>query len=309
VVVGEAPATAIALTGIHEEEPKDFGLLRFVVPLTGVDRWVSVSGAQRCGIVFMDGERQSGCQFALPKGMGADLWVAHAKAPLRAVVGLRGAPLEAQFGPLWPPAPSSELPPGQAAHLSGGHIEHTLTLAREAAVHVHAESGVCAIQSDHGLLEVSGPANGCEVSRPLPPGRYRILIRPFAARPLNGTLSWIADSIDTLKEGVGTERWIAPDQVHLFRFAIRASGRVGLGVQMPAEQLECSIFDQRYGIVGQGCQQYPWLDPGDFYLAIRAPSGVPPTRFRPVILGLDAPKDILPEEYLRDFFQRVGASP
>src|SRR5262249_34668339 len=153
------------------------------------------------------------------------------------------------------------------------------------------------------------PGNGCQIGRPLSSGRYRILVRPFADLPLRGSLAWTFEQIQVLSEGVGAEAWMDGGKRRFFRFSTTSQKRIGLGVQVAAERLECRLFDHRYREIGEGCQQFPLLETGNFFLAVRALEGSGPMRFRPVLVGLSAARDNVPEEYLRDFFQRIGGAP
>ena len=78
---------------------------------------------------------------------------------------------------------------------------------------------------------------------------------------------------------------------------------------MPAELLECSVLDQEQRVLGEGCQQFLQLDKGTWMLAIHAPANARPLKFKPVLVGLAGAKADVPEEYLRDFFQRIGENP
>src|SRR5262249_35135393 len=113
--------------------------------------------------------------------------------------------------------------------------------------------------------------------------------------------------VEPLDDGVSAEHWIAADQVRLFRFQTPSSGRVGLGIQVPAERLSCEVFDGGYRSLGEGCQQFLNLPAGSFYLSVRSASANPPVPFKAVLVGLKASEIGVPEDYLREFFQRIGA--
>jgi hypothetical protein len=121
-------------------------------------------------------------------------------------------------------------------------------------------------------------------------------------------VAWTAEPVEQLGEGVGAERWLAPGEARIFRFTLASKGRVGLGLREEAETLECAVSDETGSRLGEGCQQLLALDAGTYLLAVRAPGSSPPSRFRPVLLGLAGSEVGVPAEYLSDFFQRIGAT-
>jgi hypothetical protein len=195
--------------------------------------------------------------------------------------------------------------------LQSGRIDRTFVVDKEAVVRVSAESGVCGLLRGNDLLAVDGLDTGCELVRVLLPGTYRLLVRPFALRPQPGTIQWTAEPVVQLAEGIGQEHWLAPGEVRLFRFDTANRGKAGLGIQAKNELLECAVYSDAHELVGEGCQQYLSLDRGRYLLTVRNPPspGAVPLAFRPVLLGLSGEKNDIPEEYLEEFFSRVGVRP
>ena len=150
------------------------------------------------------------------------------------------------------------------------------------------------------------PLPGAEVkslaAEPRTPGLF------YAGTALGGTAAWSAEPVETLAEGVGAERWLSPGEARIFRFTLASKGRVGLGLREEAESLACAVSDEAGRTLGEGCQQLLTLEAGRYVLAVRAPPGAPASRFKPVLLGLAGSETGVPEEYLRDFFQRIGGS-
>jgi hypothetical protein len=105
---------------------------------------------------------------------------------------------------------------------------------------------------------------------------------------------------------VGKEQWLEPGGVRLFRFTARA-GSVGLGLQAAADALRCAVLDERQRPLGDGCQQLLKLEAGSYLLSVSAPVGGSALRFKPVLVGLQGSERGVPDEYLRDFFARIGA--
>ena len=153
---------------------------------------------------------------------------------------------------------------------------------------------------------MTGMGAGCDVYRLLDPGSYRFMVRSFAGVSLSGSLGWTAEPVKALKEGIGAQYWLAPGESRIFRFETKSEGEIGLGLQVAADTLRCTITDANHNVLGDGCQQFLKVDQGAYLLHVSAPGEGRPAKFRPVILGLSGSKMGVPEEYLRDFFQRIG---
>jgi hypothetical protein len=293
---------------LFEALPKERGRLRLEVPSAEVARRLIVEGAERCVIATDDGARMSGCRGALPGGRSAEVTVFHSKRPLRMLVFAEGQDKQAlwnrQQGGAGPP-----LTPGRSLALDGGFKDANLVLDKSAVVRLRSDSGVCALASARGLDLVEGIGAGCDVYRLLDPGSYRFMVRSFAERTLTGSLDWTAEPVETLKEGVGAQYWLAPGESRIFQFETESQGEIGLGLQVEADTLRCTISDAEHNLLGDGCQQFLKVDRGSYLLRISAPEDGRPAKFRPVILGLSGSKMGVPEEYLRDFFRRIGGRP
>ncbi|WP_224360294.1 hypothetical protein [Hyalangium versicolor] len=274
-----------------------------------VPRLLTVAGALRCVTTLDDGTRLEGCEARIPAGRSGeavlDLGVGGVRAVLTPPAELRSAALgalSAQAG--------ADLPAAKALKLSGARVERSLTLVSDAVVHLRADAGVCGLAQGSSVLQVQGSEKGCAFDSVLKAGTYRLVVRGFADRPLSGTVTWTQEPVRELQEGVASEEsWITPSQTRFFRFSTQSPGRIGLGLQVPAELLECSVLDQDQRVLGEGCQQFLQLDKGTWLLAIHAPPQAKPLKFKPVLVGLAGAKADVPEEYLRDFFQRIGENP
>ncbi len=204
-----------------------------------------------------------------------------------------------------------ELPAAKALRLSGETVERTLTLPADAVIHLRSDTGVCGLGQEATVLLVDGLERGCTFDRLLKAGTYRLQVRGFADQPLSGSLTWTHEPVKELTEGVAKDTgWVAPGQTRYFRFSTASAGHVGLGLQVPAEVLQCSVLDTAQRVLGEGCQQFLALEKGSYLLAIHAPATLErPLSFKPVLVGLAGAKTDVPEEYLRDFFNRIGANP
>lgn len=302
--------TAVAFTGLYEDAPRVPGTLRLAVPAEDSDRQATVEGALACTITLSDGTRLSSCRGRVPAKQRAELLIEHPVGALRVMVHAPGRERWARLGLELPTVPGPTLSPSTAVPLQSGRIDRTLVLDKEAVVRVTSESGVCGLFRGNELLGVDGLDAGCELVRVLPKGTYRLLVRAFASRAQPGSMRWTAEPVTELGEGVGKEDWLAPGEVRLFRFDSENKGRLGLGVQAQSELLECAVYGDTHQLLGEGCHQYLNLAKGRYLLTVRNPPApkAGPMAFRPVLLGLSGEKTDVPEEYLRDFFERMGMS-
>jgi len=309
-VLLEGGASTIAFSGLYEDSPRAPGTVRLSVPPNDTERLATIDGALRCTVALTDGTRIASCRAKVPAKSGAELLIEHGVGPLRAMVHAPGRERWARLGIELPVVPGAGLTSSVAVPLQAGRIDRTLVVDKEAVVRVASESGVCGLFKGNDLLSVDGLDTGCELVRVLSPGTYRLLVRPFAGRVQPGSLRWTADPVTQLAEGIGAEDWLAPGEVRLFRFDTSNKGKLGLGVQAKSELLECAVYNDGYQLVGEGCHQYLGLDKGRYLLTVRNPPspGAAPLAFKPVLLGLSGEKNDVPEEYLREFFGRVGVS-
>lgn len=330
VILGEATARARLTAGLYESAPRVVGFVTLDVPASDKPRRLEVEGARSCSTRLADGTRWAGCTASVPANMAAELLVAHDARPFRAVAHAADGFLDGVF-PLMaaeattPTAPPAILPMGRAVPMVGGQgwTQWSLSVDKPTVVHVRGDSGVCGLVGKPILYDdpaksktapapavvaADGLGAGCELHRLLSPGAWRIVARPFAGQPLTGSLSWTQSEVERLSEGPGGERWIDAGQARLFQFTLASAGRVGIGLQQPAETLACSVRDTSQALLADGCQQFLKLDAGAYLLEVRAPAGTRPTRFKPVVVGLSGAKMDVPEEYLKDFFQRVDVT-
>jgi hypothetical protein len=306
LMAGEVPQRASLVGGLLELAPRTAGTLSVPIPASPEARNIEITGASSCAIRGLDGTRQSGCQGILPPQITAQVTIEHGGDPVRVLVWPRDQAREAVLFPAPAGPDGGAIETGQSVRLAGGLVTRTVVLAAPTVLRLRAASGVCALWGEKGIRAVEGLGDGCSLARLLEPGRYHIAVRGFADRPLHGTLSLLRSPIEDLGEGVGAERWIAPGETRLFRFRTRAPGRVGLGLQVAADTLDCAVLDLGHQTLGRGCQQLLTLEPGTYLLSIAAREREKPARFRPVLLGLAGSQIPVPPEYLEDLFQRSG---
>jgi hypothetical protein len=300
-----APPPPRELTGLHEEVAALPGSEVWAFAPGGAERLLRVDGAVGCTVALDDGARVGECAVVVPAGVGGTVSVEHRGGPLRILVAARGDAL-ALAGPGLGGGAPKRLRSGEAVALEGALLDRGLELSSAAVLHVRADRGVCLLLTGGALVASGGMGEGCRLDRVLGKGEHRLVVRGFAGAPLSGSAVWTADPVETLTEGVGAERWLSPGEARVFRFALASKGRVGLGLREEAESLVCAVADEAGRTLGEGCQQLLSLDAGTFVLSVRAPATAPPSRFRPVLLGLAGSEVGVPGEYLREFFQRIG---
>jgi hypothetical protein len=258
-------------------------------------------------LVLADGRRSAGCRGVIPPSKAARLEVEHSGAPLRVLAFRPGQEQSARLASA-ASGTSTRLEAARVIAASGALLERSFTVEKDAVVRVRSDAGVCGLFSAKELLAVDGLGKGCDLARLLAPGSYRLVVRPFGGQALKGGVGWSAEPVTNLADGVGGEEWIAPGEVRLFRFDTRAAGKLGLGVQVRADALDCTVYDHGHRPLGEGCQQYLSVPQGRFLLSVRlkAGPGAAPLRFRPVLLGLSGTREEVPEDYLKDLFSRIG---
>jgi hypothetical protein len=302
-----AAARPLALGGAPIEARARPGSLFVRAPAADDARALEISGARRCAVRLSDGTRLLGCAGTLPARVSAEIQL-EVDGPIRLVAHPADAGPAALFGrPLSASAPA--LQPGQAAALAGALVERSFTLREPQVVHLRADRGVCALAEGPALVAVDGLGEGCAIDRVLPAGAHRLAIRAFADEPLSGVVRLSAEPVEELAEGIGPDRWLGPDETRVFRFTTASRGRVGIGLQQEAEVMRCTILDAAQKPLATGCQALLELEQGTYLLAVRAPAGPRPVRFRPVLVGLAGAKAAVPDEYLQDLFQRIGVKP
>jgi hypothetical protein len=307
-LTGQPPAP-VEVKGLWEDVSAKAGQLRLIVPVASAARTLRVDGADRCFISQDDGTRVHGCLAQLDANSAATVVVDRGPRLLRALVFAAGEEDRALLGPHASASSVTPLPPATALPVTGAALERGVTVSEPSVLHVRSTSGICALLQGDQPIQTNGWFQGCTLDRLVSPGTYRLFLRPFGSLPLDGTVTWTREPVANLADGLGPPTWVAPGQERLFRFQVASQGHVGLGLQVAADTLECSVLDAGQKAIGHGCQQFLSLEPGSYLLAVLAPTGSPPMRFRPVVVGLAGSKMEVPAEYLQDFFQRIRGQP
>ncbi|MFL5321555.1 MAG: hypothetical protein ACJ790_17970, partial [Myxococcaceae bacterium] len=306
-VIGvEATPRRFSLTRLFETQVRAPGQQRIAIASGTTDRQLRAQGAMRCVTTLDDGTRLEGCNARIPANHTGELSLDVNPGGVRAVIAPEADLNAAELNAGSNPSPQ-ELQAAKSLKLSGLVVERSIRLAQDGVVHLRSESGVCGIASGNSVLVVGGDDAGCAFDRLLKAGSYRVVFRGFADRTLTGSASWTTEPVKELGEGIAAdESWVGPTQTRFFRFNTASPGKIGLGLQVAAELLDCSVLDSEQRVLGEGCQQFLQLDKGTYLLAVHAPANARTLKFKPVLVGLAGAKAEVPEEYLRDFFNRIG---
>jgi hypothetical protein len=308
VTLTATPPAPVQVTSLLENVPTKAGQLLLSIPAAPVERTLAIQGAERCFVSQDDGTRSHACRATLDANSAANVTIDHGEILTRALVYSNGQEDTALLGPRTASNPTP-LPPAVQTPVSGGALVRNLTIGEPSVIHVRSTSGVCGLLQGDKLLETDGWSPGCTMDRLVPPGSYALYLRPFGSRSLEGTLTWTREPVVTLADGVGPDNWLSAGETRLFRFQVASQGRVGLGLQVAADTLRCAVLDVDQKAIGHGCQEFLALEPGSYLLAVQAPDGSQPMRFKPVVVGLAGSKMEVPAEYLQDFFQRIRGQP
>ena len=296
------------LEGLFEALPGFAGKTKLQIKASPQLRHWAATGALSCVLMLDNGDRQTECRGQIAPHVQGELSLKHAAGPLRAVV-FESDEGRAAFGSFAPLSSPATLPANVRERLPAQGMSRPVVLEEDAAVYLTANEGTCALLQGETLLATEGMGQGCRLLRWLKAGRYHWEVRPFANQRLQGFAVWTKEKLSKLKEGMGEETWLLPQASKLFGFEMEKEAHWGLGLQAATEAFECKLLNEAQQLLGEGCQQYKQLPPGKYWLAIYNIWENQPARFRPVMFGMEAAPNEVPEEYLRELFSRAGESP
>ncbi|HEY9595985.1 MAG TPA: hypothetical protein VHE79_16005, partial [Spirochaetia bacterium] len=135
----------------------------------------------------------------------------------------------------------------------------------------------------------------------LPRGDYTALTRPLAGAGAAGglvTLRALA-AVPIESDGEGDPVLIGARDQSLYRFTVRAPGRVGCGIRAQSDTLSAALFDGRFTQLGTGRIFVRDLTPGTYYLLVSA--GGTPQRYAPVVYGLAGERTDVPDSIVKSY--------
>jgi hypothetical protein len=308
-VVRMGAPVVTALRGLAEHGASADDDSSFDVPPAPTARALHIEGEHdlRCTLVLDDGTLLPRCRGDLPANHGAVVHVVHHGQPWRAWVS-SDSDAAARMGP--PPTGNAWLTAlpvqaGREVALSGSVVDRRIDLPSAALVQFQSSAGVCAVVDGEHVVTSGGGASGCTLTRVLAAGPHRVVVRGFAGASLVGSLSYTAEPLAVLDEGVGPTAVLAPGDTRAYTFTLPRSGPVGIGVQAPADVLRCALVDVDDVVRGTGCHQLTMLPAGRYVLRVESGEARAPLSFAPVVRGLKGGPVDVPPEVLRELLGRV----
>jgi hypothetical protein len=99
-----------------------------------------------------------------------------------------------------------------------------------------------------------------------------------------------------VQEGQGDWTTIAPGEAQLLSISLEAEGPLGLGLQSDRADLQASLLAADGTLLGDGpVQFFERLPAGRYLWRVRLLGDALPARYRPTLLGTQAPEDLVPE--------------
>jgi hypothetical protein len=149
-----------------------------------------------------------------------------------------------------------------------------------------------------------GPV-ACRLDRYLAAGRYTVHVRGLDGAGLAGRARFAFSEVTALSDGPGPQELLAGGRTRTFSFAVPDRRAVGVGIRASREALRCELVAADGTVVRHGLQQFVPLEPGTYLLRVTALAGGEPVRFTPVLAGLAPPGLGPPEDYVREFLNKL----
>jgi hypothetical protein len=112
-----------------------------------------------------------------------------------------------------------------------------------------------------------------------------------------------------IREGLGTERMLAPGESEAFVFRVDRAGPIGVGVAADRAGVQARLIGPAGDVLGQGAAIWRDLEAGDYVLLVGAPETGAPARIRTALVGTVPPGDGPPREEIERFLALAGAAP
>jgi hypothetical protein len=289
------------------------GALRLSIPVSAVPpqalRTLHVRGAGAEAVVLSrHGGVARGTDLPLPDG--GTVLVRHGTGLLLAWVEQEGD----EGTGLWPPQGdemSYRLEAPHRVQLSGDFSYIVIPAAGPRVLHVRTDAPVATRlqRGDGSDPEIEVHPDGARLDAFLPGGEVRLALRPLAGADLSGTAEFTTTPVTTIGEGLGPAVLLSAGATRWFSFHLDQKGPVGAGVRSTDDRVELDLYD-RAGrkLAGRegGVVRMLDLEPGDYLLALRAPTDGPPVTARPALAGVVPPDTGPPEDIVRQYLQKAA---
>ncbi len=197
--------------------------------------------------------------------------------------------------------------PGSALSVEGVTLGQaaqswTFSLDQDAIACLRSDAdGVTALYDRSGaLLGLAAGLGGRTVISSLPKGSYMAFTRPFRGAGQGGSLRLALLAPTTVAvEGEGAPALLGPGELALYRFEVKAAGKIGAGIRAESDGLSAALFDARFKPIGEGTLFIRKLAPGLYYLLVEAKGET--RRFAPVVYGLSGSRTETPDDVIKSY--------
>jgi hypothetical protein len=164
--------------------------------------------------------------------------------------------------------------------------------------------GISALYGDDRILGISagGRLGGSRMFVYLKTGSYKIYYRPFPGGTPEGSLFLHRLYPSTLEGGTDEPlRIIGPKEVQTYRFTVKMSGKVGIGVGVDSDLLTSRVYNRDLEVLGRGTLVFEDLQEGEYFLVVEG--GQRPVQYRPIVLGLEGSLQAIPDDVIRRYLE------
>ncbi|MEO8198284.1 MAG: hypothetical protein ABI689_16315, partial [Thermoanaerobaculia bacterium] len=268
-----------------EERFSSAGAFRVAVAGTaaGGERRLHLRGAGRGLFIGGEGRIQRGSDFELTSA-GGSLRFAHPPGLVSAWIDDGGAGDRPASPAVDAAGAARTLTLPATVDLAGASQLFSVEVAAPALLKLRGTSPVAVSLATPGRRSEVYP-EGASFDAVLPAGRSAIALRALAGEELTGRVTMVAEPLESLAEGLGSESLLAPGDSRGFGFHVARAGVVGVGVRTDQGGVETLLFDAGGRFLGDGVVQWSELAAGDYVLVVAAPAESRPARIRPALVG------------------------
>jgi uncharacterized protein len=224
--------------------------------------------------------------------------------------GLVAAWIERDGTSPWPVTTARLVTPPQSLPLAGEAM--ALALEQPGPTLLRARTTAPAIlvlaQGNASAQTMVFPA-GVDLYRYLAAGSAELRLYAPHDGPLGGTLELTTTPIESIREGLGEARVLAPGGTILFGFEVTRAGDIGVGVRSEPDRADVRVLDQSGRVVGEGMAQMHRLEPGHYLLEAHAPAQGATLTVRPALVGISPPPVGPPPDVAAQYLEMVGLTP